>query len=121
MTVPPVATFHLDDHGVSRDELGKTPRRPRAGADLRYARVAAKYVEALKRNSRSVAADVAAEMNRGGGNYEAKHVKELIYEARRRDLLSPTQRGHSGGRLTEKGQAVLRDAGHLEADASPDT
>ena len=109
-TVPAVATFQLEDYELSRDELRRTSRRPRAASDLRYAKVAARYVAAVTRGSRRPAAEVAEEMTRDGGWYEPQHVKELTYEARRRGFLTPTRQGRPGGQLTEKALEVLRGA-----------
>lgn len=113
-TVPAIATFRLEDYKLSRDELRRTSRRPRAASDLRYAKVAARYAAAVARGSRRPAVEVAEEMTHDGGYYEPRHVKELTFEARRRGFLTPTRRGRPGGQLTQKAREVLRAADGAE-------
>ena len=112
--LPAVATFHAEDYGLSPEELEKKPRRRgrRGESDPWYAQVAQRYATAVTGSQRHrVAAAVAEEMSRElKSYYTARHVKELVYEARQRGFLTPTQRGRAGGNLTDRARAVLASA-----------
>lgn len=84
--------------------LKRQPGR-RKRPDLDYARVAAAYVVALRRGSRSPVADVAAAMRE-----QRTYVRDLLKVARDRDLLTQPSSGRAGGDLTEKAKALLAKA-----------
>lgn len=87
------------------------PRRPgRKGRDDRfYATVASAYVGALKRGSRQPVVEAAQALGEAtGGFYASTYVRDLLHEARRRELLTRPPRGRAGGQLTEKALALLQ-------------
>ena len=89
--------------GWARD-VETVPRPGRAGrADLAYAQAASAYVKALvgKTPTKTLAADMAL---------SESQVRNVLHEARRRDLLTAAPRGRAGGELTEKARRVLAEA-----------
>jgi len=88
-----------------RAELRQAYRRERAQerGDVRLARVANLYVEALQRGSRTQVIDVARQLG-----VPAAHVRDAVSAARRRGLLTATRsQGVPGGELTAKAHALL--------------
>ena len=79
-----------------------TKRSGRRGRpDAEYLSVAVKYAE-LVRASGSPTSALAAELN-----VSPSVARDLVHEARRRELLTPTTRGVKGGELTEKALKLL--------------
>lgn len=80
-------------------------KRPgRSGRDDRaYAEVAALYVEKLRTNPKTALKDLADDLG-----YSRSQVRNVLYTARRRRLLTAAQPGKAGGELTEKALALLR-------------
>jgi len=79
------------------------PRPGRAGRDDHfYAVWAARYVDQGAQSPRPIA-DLAAEHDRPAGR-----IREYVAEARRRELLTPTRQGRSGGELTDKARTLLQ-------------
>ena len=78
-------------------------KRPgRAGRlDLEYARTAGAYVKHMRRSTTPLA-DLAGEMC-----LSASQVRSILYEARRRGLLTAAPKGRAGGELTEKALRLL--------------
>jgi hypothetical protein len=67
-----------------------------------YARLAEAYVAAFNAGSRTPSADVARRWK-----LSAAKVRDLLFKARRRRLLTAAPNGKSGGELTEKAYAIL--------------
>lgn len=83
-------------------------RRADAWPDLRYAQLAAAYVERIDAGSRSPIADIA----RQAKDLSAAQVRDAIHTARKRGLLSETRkRGVPGGQLTAVARALLNEKG----------
>lgn len=78
----------------------KRPGR-RGRPDAEYLSVAAKYAE-LVRASGSPTRALAAELS-----VSPSVARDLVHEARRRELLTPTTRGVKGGELTKKAHKLL--------------
>lgn len=82
------------------------PRRRRPVPDVVVAGIAAAYAEAVARGSRRPVEETAAVFP----GAPLKRVRQLVYEARQRALLtSAPKQGAHGGRLTTKGRGVLGD------------
>lgn len=79
-------------------------KRPgRAGRDDRaYAEVASLYVAKLETGPRTALRDLARELN-----YNDSQVRNMLYTARRRGLLTAALPGRAGGHLTEKAFTLL--------------
>ena len=87
-------------------------RRPGSAgrSDLFYTRVAFQYVELTKKENRQpITATLANERN-----ISQSSARDLIHEARRRELLTPTRRGQKGGELTEKAKKLLAESKGIE-------
>ena len=80
----------------------RTGRRGRPPAA--YAALAARYVELLK-EGRGLP-DLARDLN-----LSASQVRNLLYTARQKGLLTEAPRGKAGGRLTEKAEQLLTQKG----------
>lgn len=94
----------LEDSGWA-ETLRRAARPGRGGRDdFYFASVAADYVAALRKNSRNPVAALAS--MRG---VSPATVRNLVHEARRRGLLTPSLAGRAGGELTEKAKALLRE------------
>lgn len=87
-------------------EAVKEPRRPgrRGREDSFYAKLAANYVATYKRGSKTPVKDLAEAL---GETYKDTYVRDLLSEARRRELLTRPRKGFAGGDLTEKGRKAL--------------
>ena len=70
-------------------------------SDLVYAQAAARYLE-LVMSSASPTADLAREMI-----ISPSQARDILHQARQRELLTKTRRGQAGGRLTEKALRIL--------------
>lgn len=80
------------------------------GRDDLYARLAEAYVAAFNAGSRTPAADVARRWKLGPDG--AAKVRNLLFKARRRGMLSDGPGGSkAGGELTDKARAILRRGG----------
>ena len=78
----------------------KRPGR-RGRPDAEYLSVAAKYVDLVKASGSPTRA-LAEELS-----VSPSAARDLVHEARRRELLTPTTRGVKGGELTEKALKLL--------------
>lgn len=76
--------------------------RRRGRDDREYAVVAARYVQAVAEASPHPVEDVAAALF-----LSPSQVRNLLYEARRRELLTRAGRGRAGGHLTDKARDLL--------------
>lgn len=85
-------------------EAASAPRGRRK-PDGFFAIVASEYLAAHRRGSPKPAADVASKMS-----VSPATVTNWIHTARERDLLTRAGQGRSGGSMTDKGRAALRDA-----------
>lgn len=70
--------------------------------DAFYAALSASYVERLAAESRAPIRDLA-----DAAGLSSSQVRNLLYEARRRELLSTSPKGRAGGELTEKAKRLL--------------
>lgn len=128
LTLFPEITERLDQESGGRfsaqllqrfgfGSMREVPRRPgRAGRpDIYYALWADAYVERLRGGSRTPVKDLVAKppvvMDTGGG-ISIDAVRDVLAEARRRDLLSPAPVGRAGGDLTPKAERLIRQASH---------
>jgi transposase-like protein len=83
--------------------------RPRSGRpDAFYAAVAARYLRAIKRNSKRPGVDVARQMK-----VEPSKIRDWLHQARERKLLSPSSHGKRGGQLTRAGAALVKQRHRL--------
>ncbi len=97
--------------GFRREALA-APRRPgrRGRDDNFYAVIASFYVEAVARRSAQPVKDAATTLSEAwGATYTDTYVRDLLNEARRRELLTRPPRGRAGGELTEKARKLLID------------
>ena len=95
--------LHLED--VKQRSAGR-PRLP----DIHYAEAAEMYVKALRHEPRKPVVWAAQRMN-----YSPTRMRDIVSEARRRKLLTPSPRGRPGGQLTPKARELLRNQrGRLE-------
>jgi hypothetical protein len=99
-----------DDLGYQPEAVSE-PRRPgrRGRDDFYYAEFAELYVDALASGSSRPVADVADKLSRNGQTYTAAYVRDVIHQARRRELLTTAPPGRPGGHLTEKARGVLQE------------
>lgn len=105
----------LSDHGAAPESLLNVDRlgfaklaKPdgrAARGDTFYAMVAACYLEAVASGSRSPVADTAAALEGFGRDY----TRDVLNEARRRELLTRPPKGRAGGELTDKGRQALKE------------
>lgn len=99
----PESVLNIEPLGFERGKLGKPAgRAPRS--DDYYATVAMAYVDAVRAGSRSPVADAAQAL----GGFDRTYVRDLLSEARRRELLSRPPKGRAGGELTDKGREALK-------------
>jgi hypothetical protein len=86
------------------EKLAKPDGRAARG-DTFYAMVAARYLEAVADGSRSPVADTAAALEGFGRDY----TRDVLNEARRRELLTRPAKGTAGGALTDRGRKALEE------------
>jgi hypothetical protein len=84
------------------DPAGEPRHRGARHDDRFYATIAADYVRALAAGSRHPVVDVA-----DAHHYDAEYVRDVLHDARQRELLTRPPRGRAGGQLTEKALSVL--------------
>jgi hypothetical protein len=101
------AKVHTDDVikkldiGHRRTASDRVPRRPRGGHnDLYYARWARRYVIARKHPS-------PVQRLSKRHHLSVSQIRNILYEARQRELLTDSPKGKAGGDLTEKATALL--------------
>jgi hypothetical protein len=82
------------------------PRRPGPAGrpDTFYLDIAVRIDKATQARSRRPIADVTAQLP----GYTREYVRDLVREARRRDLLSQALPGKGGGRLTPRARRLLK-------------
>ena len=81
----------------------RSPRGRKGRPDLFYAQIAAVYAKALKSGSRHPVEDVATAFR-----LRTAHARDMIHQARRRGLLTPsTRQGRREGQLTSRARALL--------------
>jgi molybdenum-dependent DNA-binding transcriptional regulator ModE len=94
-----------DGMGAVLGRLGFDDAETSPSVDRLRARVAATYAlvtEDVKRGSIEIVARLLS--------YSPTYVRDLVHDARRTEILSPTRRGRAGGALTKKGRALLSPA-----------
>lgn len=99
--------------------LRREPERPgRAGReDIFYAMWAWRYAQALP--SRTINKDLATKYASDlPETNPVERVRDLIHQARERDLLPKGQQGRASGTLTPKARGLLKEAGIIE-EAKP--
>jgi hypothetical protein len=98
---------HLPESPFLRPETLASVAAKRPGPagrqDHDYAAIAARYLAHVQAGDPTPITTLATDLGR-----PKSHVRELLTTARRRGLLSRTQRGRAGGRLTDKGLAALQ-------------
>lgn len=84
------------------DASSATPKSSRG--DRRYAEIAKHYVDALEAGSRHPRLDVVEKL---GSGHTVNYVRDAIFKARERSILTVVGHGRAGGRLTERGRSLL--------------
>lgn len=85
------------------DDFSDRPRPGSAGrGDHRYAAVAAVYVDLLDAGDPSPVVTMASVLH-----LSVKTVRNLLYKAREKGLLTSAGRGRAGGQLTDKAKEIL--------------
>jgi hypothetical protein len=98
--LPPIATGVVT---AALERFAVIPRPGRSGRDdYDYATFAAMYVERVP--SPTAKAELADELG-----LSPTQVGHLLYEARKRDLLTEAPRGKAGGELTDKARRLLEE------------
>jgi DNA-binding MarR family transcriptional regulator len=100
-------TYQHDDFSPRHPEIAEAlATRPgrRGQPDSFYARVAAAYVALVEAGSTSPVKALAERET-----YTTSNVNNWLREARNRGLLTEARVGKAGGRLTDKGRAVLAE------------
>jgi hypothetical protein len=93
---------------ISVNDFHERPRPGRRGrSDLEYAEIARHYVEFLS-TSATPTKTLAEYLKMSTGS-----ASSFVHEARRRKLLTRTERGKPGGQLTDKAIALLRRASNV--------
>ena len=83
---------------------GKRKRgRPPIRSEQFYAKLARDYAQRVAEGSPHPTADLARRRR-----WSLSKVRNMLHEARRRGLLSPTAQGRSGGGLTDRALAILK-------------
>lgn len=90
----PIAAAAFDDRPRRAGRPGRN--------DAYYAMWALRYVQRVSTGSRSPLKDLATEHG-----LKVSQVRDIVSEARRRDLLTATLRGRSGGDLTEQARRLI--------------
>jgi hypothetical protein len=92
--------------GTDPSEFNEVRHPGRRGRDDSfYAQVAARYVHHLTSTDQAPTAALADEMT-----VSVSSVRGLLYEARRRGLLTDAPPGRAGGQLTDKARGLLHGA-----------
>lgn len=94
------------DYAEVADNAERFARRPgrRGRKDRDYAEIAAAYVEILATNDRKPVETLASRTF-----LSPSQLRNVLYEARRRDLLTKSPPGRPGGQLTEKCHRILEE------------
>jgi hypothetical protein len=103
--------FVAEWHGFERAAL-EAPRRPgRRGHDDRFlAHVASVYAVAIAAGSRRPIADAAERLREAGQHYSRPRIRDLVFQARERGLLSAAAApGRAGGELTDAAKEILAE------------
>ena len=95
-----------------RKDLRKRPGR-RGRSDLDYARLAYEYEQVFMEGSTTPVIELAKRLK-----LSRSRVRDLLHEARRRELLSRKGEGQAGGTLTEKAKALLESERKTDAPAT---
>lgn len=100
-TVKKVETFkaHVVVESPPEPKRGRPPIR----SEKFYAKLAREYAERVAEGSPRPTADVARRRK-----LPTPKVRDMLHEARRRGLLSPTGQGRPGGELTAKALDILK-------------
>jgi hypothetical protein len=120
----PVADQVLSRHGFSAAafEIPRHPGKVGRPDDGLLLDVAVRYAAAVGRGSRSPNVDVAREYASEAHPWihKREQVRDLVYEARDRELLTKPSRGGlaDGARLTEKAEALLAERSRTAPQAA---
>lgn len=90
------------DSGIKKPDERPRPVRRTGRSDHFYAALAAQYVRALAHNSRRPVAWLAEKRK-----LKKEQVRDMLHEARRREILAPGIQGRAGGVLTSRGRELL--------------
>lgn len=89
----------LGDHRFGDDDPPKSGPR-----DWWYAQIAALYLDVIAGGSRRPRLEVAEKL---GTSYSEKYVRDVLFKARERGILTGVGQGRVGGNLTDKGRRLL--------------
>ena len=99
VSISPQLGIPLD---IDLEEFARNPRPGRRGRpDAFYARLAAQYVELLKTSS-TPTKNLAKTRN-----YSESSTRDFLNQARKRGLLTHSDKGRAGGELTDKARDLL--------------
>ena len=104
----PIAQAHLGERWTLRTPYPGRPGRD----DLFYARWAQRYVEALKAAPAKPVKHLEVTSDEPG--VTGDEIRARLRRARERRLLTAAPKGRPGGELTDKANALLREAGLIE-------
>lgn len=97
----------LAEHGITKPIAAAAPGRRRGRKpfpDRFYAEVARDYIDAIAKGSRNPTLDAARRLPAN----RRRRVRDILHEARNRNLLTPAPKGRrQGGDLTETARALL--------------
>jgi hypothetical protein len=103
--------FNWQDFDPGTLDAPRAPGR-KGHPDSFYAAVAAAYLQALRAGSTAPVEDTAQSLNEDWRTaYKPPYFRDLLAEARRRELLTRPPAGRAGGELTDKGHAALKEGG----------
>jgi hypothetical protein len=102
-----VAQEFLRSVDLERSTVGRPPARTRDRKDLELAVIAALYVDAVARGSRSPNKDVAEFLGEGWSDSDVRYRK---YQAADKGFLAGTKQGKAAGFLTRKAMLILEQA-----------
>ncbi len=88
---------------VPRSDVRPRRRLAKGRPEIFYAEMAGAYVEELQAGSKRPIVDLAKRLR-----LDRSKVRDMIYAARRRGLLSEARHGKRGGDLTDKAKRLLR-------------
>jgi hypothetical protein len=104
---PPGAKIRVEPLAVEGIPIPQRPRPERrtGRGDAFYAQLAADYVQAIERGSRQPVKELAKQRS-----CPRAQIRDMLHEARVRQLLSPGKQGRLGGILTGRATTILRSS-----------
>ena len=103
--VAPVILEHVNDENLGElfSKASKQGARQRGKPDSFYAKIAKEYVRLLGQRIRNPIGKLAESRNT-----PQPRMRDMVHEARRRELLTRKSQGVAGGQLTQKALQVLK-------------